>query len=432
MRITQRIREGMLRSAQGLPLEEPAAPVSPDEPWQSIQPVLDAEIQRLPEKYRAPLVLCCLEGLSRDEAAKRLGWQLGALKGRLERGRERLRLGLERRGVIVSSILLSTAIAHEAAQAVPPATQTAAFAAVVHGTISPSVSALVQGVYQAMSWTRFKVGMTVALLLTLGTSAGALTYQALAEADKGPENPTHVPNQLAVTPVELVKPAAEEKKDVAEVKLKTDAEVLRFLVQCVREDKSVAGRDWSRLEEHFQSGQRQDVPGFAKVFKKHELWLVSDSSPVGGGRNPRWLLAVNRSKPQAFLIGDVLGDTFKNNMAALFAAEAISPKDNAEALALGKLAVALTCHAYSSVVFRDELTPDHVKALDADLAAKLTAPVAERKDGGLKVKVPGYRIAQELFSKRLSIVVYELDFDGKGGLRFDSTEAGFKIIKDRR
>jgi RNA polymerase sigma factor (sigma-70 family) len=48
---------------------------------------LDNEIERLPDRYRAPILLCCLEGLTRDEAARRLGWSLNTLRGRLERGR---------------------------------------------------------------------------------------------------------------------------------------------------------------------------------------------------------------------------------------------------------------------------------------------------------------------------------------------------------
>src|SRR5215470_9755340 len=55
------------------------------------QVALDEALTRLPERYRAPLVLCCLEGKSRDEAAQELHCSLNTLKNRLERGRELLR-----------------------------------------------------------------------------------------------------------------------------------------------------------------------------------------------------------------------------------------------------------------------------------------------------------------------------------------------------
>src|SRR5581483_3470274 len=51
---------------------------------------LDAEVQRLPETYRLPVLLCCLEGKTQEEAARQLGWTAGSVKGRLERGRARL------------------------------------------------------------------------------------------------------------------------------------------------------------------------------------------------------------------------------------------------------------------------------------------------------------------------------------------------------
>ena len=54
-----------------------------------ISPSLIDEL-RLPEAYRLPVLLCSVEGLSQEEAARRLGWTPGSLKGRLERGRKRL------------------------------------------------------------------------------------------------------------------------------------------------------------------------------------------------------------------------------------------------------------------------------------------------------------------------------------------------------
>src|SRR5205823_14151575 len=60
---------------------------------------LDAAVARLPNPERSALILCCLNGLSLDEAAARLGVTTGAVKGRLERGRARLRRDLARLGL---------------------------------------------------------------------------------------------------------------------------------------------------------------------------------------------------------------------------------------------------------------------------------------------------------------------------------------------
>jgi RNA polymerase sigma factor (sigma-70 family) len=65
-----------------------------------LRAVLDEELVALPEKYRAALVLCYLEGLTNEEAARRLGWPTGSMSYRLARGRELLRRRLARRGLV--------------------------------------------------------------------------------------------------------------------------------------------------------------------------------------------------------------------------------------------------------------------------------------------------------------------------------------------
>ena len=87
---------------------------SSDLSWREACAVLHEELDQLPDKYRLPLMLCYLEGLSRDEAAQRLGLSLNAVRNRLERGRSRLRGRLQRRGVALSAGLLA-AVAGSAA-----------------------------------------------------------------------------------------------------------------------------------------------------------------------------------------------------------------------------------------------------------------------------------------------------------------------------
>src|SRR5260370_15296860 len=78
--------------------------------WET-QQVLEEELQRLADKYRAPLLLCCVQGRTRDEAARQLGWSLGVLRGRLDRGRQLLRARLARRGIALSAALLPLGVA---------------------------------------------------------------------------------------------------------------------------------------------------------------------------------------------------------------------------------------------------------------------------------------------------------------------------------
>src|SRR5262249_1640499 len=99
-----------------------ALPGSPDEDpvWRDLRPVLDEEIGRLPEKYRAAFVLCHVEGRTNEEAARELCCPVGTVLSRLARARRRLRETLTRRGVTLAAGALALGLSAEAARAAVP------------------------------------------------------------------------------------------------------------------------------------------------------------------------------------------------------------------------------------------------------------------------------------------------------------------------
>lgn len=160
------------------------------------------ELARLPEQYRAPLILCYLESRTRDEAADALGCSLATLDRRLQRGRAYLKARLARRGLSLGIALLPTMLAHSSAHALTPtlaASTTQAAIALATGqttaagvAVSAHAAALSQGVINAMCLTKIKC--TAALILTVGlavSGAGALSYGL------GTHEPHAVPDQPA-------------------------------------------------------------------------------------------------------------------------------------------------------------------------------------------------------------------------------------------
>src|SRR5262245_42556022 len=87
------------REARAAAVREPGVQPAPDLSWREAVGVLHEELDRLPDRFRLPLLLCYLQGKSRDEAAEQLGWTPSSVRGRLERGRAALRKRLVRRGI---------------------------------------------------------------------------------------------------------------------------------------------------------------------------------------------------------------------------------------------------------------------------------------------------------------------------------------------
>jgi RNA polymerase sigma factor (sigma-70 family) len=140
---------------------------------------IDEELARLPKQFRLAVVLCCLEGLSQDEAARRLGWSAGSVKGRLERGRVRLKERLARRGLALSAALAGVALG-DARAVVPPHVfaRTVGLAA-SHGT-PPAVAQL--AAVAVASGTVWKLAAVAVLILAVGGGATIGRRHAPAQA----------------------------------------------------------------------------------------------------------------------------------------------------------------------------------------------------------------------------------------------------------
>ncbi len=140
--------------------------------------ILDEEIGRLPERHRAAVVLCDLEGLPHEEAARRLGCPVGTVESRLSRGRQRLRDRLVRRGLAPAAAALWAELAREASAAMPAAfiKNTARFvtSSPAAGAVPVAVTALAEGVIQMMWLARLKPLVAVAAALILATAGVAV------------------------------------------------------------------------------------------------------------------------------------------------------------------------------------------------------------------------------------------------------------------
>ncbi|GEM_PF-1776022 len=204
-------RRGM-RERQVSPMPEPAA-ANPTV-QRDLQLSLDQELERLPTKYRAAIVLCDLEGKTRQEAARQLGRPEGTLSGWLTRGRALLAKRLTRRGVLLSGGALTALLSQQAASACPPASVAATTIlaaslatlgrAAAGCAASNTAAVLVEGVLHGMLLTKLKTVAVVVLILgILAGGAGGLAYSVLGRP--APGNSGNAP--VGAAPFDATEPA---------------------------------------------------------------------------------------------------------------------------------------------------------------------------------------------------------------------------------
>jgi RNA polymerase sigma factor (sigma-70 family) len=195
----RRREEGHPMSGPGagscLPTEPTAPPADRPAIDREQAEALHGEVDRLPRAFRLPVVLCYFEGLTLDEAARRLRCPAGTLRSRLARAREKLRVGLTRRGVVLPAAALGAFLSPRSASAsIPPllceTTTRAAIAfaarhAAAGGALSAPAAALAQQVLNTMLVHKLRfVVMTALALAGLASGAGYLAL-ALASSREG-------------------------------------------------------------------------------------------------------------------------------------------------------------------------------------------------------------------------------------------------------
>lgn len=189
-------RKALVRSRRQRPqavLPEQVAPgdVAEEAARRELFRLVDEEIERLPASVRQPLILCCLQGRTRDEAAEALGYSVAAVKRRLERGRELLRRQLTRRGIGLPAAFLVLGLTSERVGASLRARALQS----VFSSAPSTVAALVPAAGLSLASKLALTALSVALVGVLSFGA----YRAIP-ADPAPEPPAPRANQLPPPP----------------------------------------------------------------------------------------------------------------------------------------------------------------------------------------------------------------------------------------
>jgi RNA polymerase sigma factor (sigma-70 family) len=209
---------------------------------------LDYELNRLPDKYRVPVVLCELEGKSRRDAAHMLDLPEGTLSWRLAHAKQMLARKLSRYGTVAVGALLAEGVT--SARPSPFLLKSTAQAVLKAGTVPANVLTLTEGVLKTMLLTKLKITFCAAgLMLLAGVAATSLTYRATAEEPK-----QGVYGQTLSSPT--TRPAADDLES-----LRLEMEALRKELRATRErvkalEDKLAGTP-KRAENTSSSGQTE-------------------------------------------------------------------------------------------------------------------------------------------------------------------------------
>ncbi|HEV3383438.1 MAG TPA: sigma-70 family RNA polymerase sigma factor [Gemmata sp.] len=225
-------------------IPETAASITVDDS-SDLRRVIDEELARLPEKYRAAVVMCDLEGLPRAEAASSLKIPEGTLSSRLAYARKILANRLTKRGINSTGCGIAALLAGEATGSALPrelvfrtarvATRIVSGGAVPSDLVSPSVSHLTEGVMKIMLANRLRLYVTAGVL-----ACGLIALGAIGVAQQPYQQTVQPPpgtNPQSRTPYNLSSPVPLKEKDVPKIAAKgiedEDVPYVTFPMQAV-------------------------------------------------------------------------------------------------------------------------------------------------------------------------------------------------------
>jgi RNA polymerase sigma factor (sigma-70 family) len=154
-------------------------------------PLLE-ELNRLPARYAAPIVLCHLEGLTHEQAARQLGWPIGTVRSRLARGRDRLKRRLTGRGFSSLPGLFRSMPSSDVSPTlidatVRAATRVAAGRTAISAVVPATTASLANGVLRTMTLIRWKMAASLAMTLGVLGAGAAVVAQSAGEARRATE-----------------------------------------------------------------------------------------------------------------------------------------------------------------------------------------------------------------------------------------------------
>jgi RNA polymerase sigma factor (sigma-70 family) len=240
-----------------------------DDGCRELLPLLDRELNGLPERYRVAVVLCDLEGLTRREAARRLNVPEGTLSGRLTRARRLLAGRLARYGLAVTGGALAAVLSEKTASAgvtnaLAAATARAALLvtagqALATGAVPAGVMTLTEGVMKTMLLTKLRAVVAVGVVLFVGAGVVGLAYHTTAAEPKQPAGGSSAA-QLAADDLEA---------------LRLEVEALRKSLQATRERVRTLEAEVQDLKEKAKPSARAEGDG-----PRDEITV--ERVPVGG------------------------------------------------------------------------------------------------------------------------------------------------------